>query len=168
MNQKSLKYILLGLVTLIWGLIIYRVIKGLGEDDTKIFGNNVKKKIDYIAAPDSFVLLSNYPDPFLPADSITDTTTLTKDIGPTNNPSPIPSLSVTQPEPPKFDPSIIQYLGMISNPEKKIKVAIVSIAGKEYMASEKEKITDYLIKNITSNNIVISFKSKTYTISKLN
>ena len=160
MNQKKLKYPLIIGTALVWSLIIYRIVKGLGNEDRIAPLTASQKKIDYNQPADSFILVANYPDPFIPAGETVDSIeVLEMPNNATVNPASVPA----QPE---FDPSIIQYTGMISNPVKKIKVAILNIAGREYLAREKEKIADYLVKSIQKDKIVIFYKGNSYTIQK--
>jgi hypothetical protein len=168
MKQQSLKYLLIGLVALIWGLIIYRVIKGLGGDDDKITILPPKKKIDYTSPADSFVLLADYPDPFLPTEDVIDSVDTPNEKVSNASFTNIVPTPVIQPQPPAFDPSTIQYSGIIVNPEKKIKIAILTIVGREYLATEKEKINEYLVKKIEKDRLIIIYKKETYTIPKMN
>jgi len=161
MNQKSLRYILLGGVVLIWGIIIFRVINGLSTDDPV---NLVKKKtisFNYNTTKDSFLLLANYPDPFIPEniainETGNDLLSLPKEPVINNNPP--------APKKPEFDIQLIQYHGMIANPETKMKLAVVNIAGKEYTAREGDKIEPVSIRKITKGGLIVFVEGKSFTV----
>ena len=145
----------------VWGTIIYKVITGLKNKDTIISNNTKSPKFNYTTPEDSFTLIANYPDPFLhndttsfendPRDGINDAALATQPILPIK---------------PSFDLTKIQYHGMIVNPEKKKKVAIISIAGKEYMAKEKERIDDIFISRITKEKITVLINGKVEQVIK--
>lgn len=162
MKQKSFKYVLITAVALVWGLIIYRVIKGLGGDDVSPIAVASVKKIDYTAPVDSFALMADYGDPFQPS--------LTEEEEPvsgmnTEAPVTTPALPVAPP-PPQFDFNTIQYHGMMSNPDSKKKIAILSISGKDYLVKEKEKIEGVTVRKITPDEIVVTVNGKTETVGK--
>ena len=66
MKQKNLKYPLIVGVSLVWGLIIYKVVNGLGNNETVTTMAASQKKINYNQPVDSFALMADYPDPFIP------------------------------------------------------------------------------------------------------
>lgn len=160
MNQKALRYFLFAALALVWGLIIYKIINGLDHRDNVVPVLSVKAETSYNSPKDSFILFADYSDPFLPSDSVY-SEEIDKTVGVAINKEPI----ITKPN---FDLNKIQYHGMISNPENKKKVAIVSIGGKEYMAKEKEKINEVVISKITREKIIVIIDGKSEQIAKLN
>jgi len=165
MNQKVLRYVLIGGVCFIWGAILLKVFNALGQDKEVPQNMVLASQADFISPQkDSFVLLAAYPDPFLPEDaiyeadlSLTDSTEV-KITVPANTPSPVETVDV----------SFIKYSGMIYNPEKKIKAAIVSFRGKDILLKENETAEDVTIKKITANKIIVFYKNKTMQINKSN
>ena len=161
MHQKSLRYILLGGVVLVWGIIVVRVINGLSTDDPV---NLVKKKtvsFNYNTTQDSFMLLANYPDPFIPQNIAANETG--------NDLQTLPKEAVVNINPPaqkkpEFDIQTIHYHGMIANPETKMKLAVVTVAGKEYTAREGDKIEPVSIRKITKSGIVVFVDGKSITV----
>src|SRR5688572_33482241 len=110
MNQKALKYFLVGGVDLVWGLIIYRIVDGLGTDDNmpvlKASGVSAKS---YIPTTDSFTLIADYSDPFIPgADTVDADVALT--AKPVAAPPPPPPV-ITAPPVDAYKEGTIQYLG---------------------------------------------------------
>jgi hypothetical protein len=161
-SQKTLRYFLFVGLAAVWGTIIYKVIKGLNQnDDIPAVQTSKGPKIDYYKPIDSFTLIANYPDPFLPQGD----STIAKNIS-ENIVDDTPARKEALQMKPAIDVSKIQYYGMITNPEKKKKVAIISIAGKEYLAKEKEKIEQLLINKITKEKITVFINGKLAEINR--
>jgi hypothetical protein len=158
MNQKVLRYFLFAALAVVWGLIIYKIINGSGHRDSAAPLLSVKGETSYHSPQDSFILIANYSDPFLPDDSV-DSEEMDKTAT-----AEIKKEAVTAK--PKFDLNKILYRGMISNPETKKKVAIVSISGKDYMAKEKERIDEVLIRKITRENLTVIIDGKAEHIGR--
>jgi hypothetical protein len=55
---------------------------------------------------------------------------------------------------------------MIANPAKKIKIANISIQGKEYLVKERDRVEGYMIKKITAGILIITYKGKKFTINR--
>jgi len=160
MNQKILRYFLFAALAVIWAAVIYRVIKGLAGDDKKIQETFKASKFDYNIPQDSFIITADYPDPFIPnADLMASENDTLQTVSANNTVKiekvPIPEVNV-------------QFLGMISNPEKKKKVAIISVSGKEYLAAEKEKVDGVFISEITKEKIIIFVDGKSRRIARQN
>jgi len=62
--------------------------------------------------------------------------------------------------------SILQLSGIIANPQKRSRVAIITLRGKEYLVREKEKIEGITIKKIERDRIRILYKGELVTIGK--
>jgi hypothetical protein len=162
MNQKPVKYFLIGGVVVVWGLIIYRVIDGLNPDDVPAIKVVNTMATNYIPPTDTFTLIADYSDPFIPGeDTVEADMTVKTAVAPPPSPPP-----VVKPPPDTYKEGTIQYEGMISNPAKKIKLGTIVIKGKEMLVKEKEKVEDYLIEKITAETIVIRYKGKKIPISK--
>jgi len=159
MNQKRLRYALIGGVVLIWGLIIYRVINGLSSDEPVVATKKQISKINYDVASDSFILFANYPDPFIKDE--TDLTFVKDNIPTTSNQLTIPG---TQIDKPLFDFGIVEFRGMIVNPETKRKIAFISVKGREYTVKEGDEIEGLSVKKITATEILVSADGKSAPI----
>jgi hypothetical protein len=59
-------------------------------------------------------------------------------------------------------------MGMIGNPEKKLKIAIITLHGKELLVKEKEKHDGVLIKKIDRDKIGVVYKAKYVEVEKGN
>lgn len=150
-------------VVLVWGLIIYRIFAALGGDDGPEPGTTVAAKPLKQATRDSFSLLANYSDPFLPADAIMESDIMVDSSIVTSNPAVV-NASLPVVEPP-VDISFVRYQGMIANPEKKLRMAMISINGSEHLVKENEVIQDVLIRKITANKLTVTYRKKTFHLS---
>jgi hypothetical protein len=163
MNQKALKYFLVGGVAIVWGLIIYKIVDGLDTEDTmpvlKASGISAKS---YIPTTDSFTLIADYSDPFIPGSDTVDA-----DVALTPKPvvAPPPPV-VTSPPVDTYKEGTVQFLGMISNPAKKLKLGSITINGKDMLVREKDKVDGYVIQKITAEAIVIRYKNKNITVQR--
>lgn len=168
MNQKVLRYVLLTGVFVVWGVIFYKVMAALGEEEN--FPKTLLSAPDtteYSLKKDTFSLLANYADPFLPIGSLE--TPDSSDTDPLKNNSAVTQVQPAinpQPVLPLVDISFIQYLGMIANIERKTKTAMISIRGKETVAKEKDIIEDIEIKSISATKIAVVYKGKKFNISR--
>lgn len=159
MNQKTIRYFLIGGVALVWGLIIYRIAVAATGDDGINAASPLHTQPASLPVPDTFSLYANYPDPFIPDTNTTITTTMG-----TSAVTPSQSAASQLPAATKVDISFIQYHGMITNPSKKIKMALLSIHGKETMLREKESGMGVTIKKMSGSKLVLIYLDNTYTI----
>jgi hypothetical protein len=169
MNQKIVRYCLIAGVVLVWGLIIYRVIDGLSGDDTILPAALPPAKAALLAdKSDSFNLIADYPDPFLPVEDSAGARTGVTSAVTTQvvAPPPAPLNNTRPPDPDAYKEGMIQYLGMISNPEKKIKVATVNIKGTEYLVKEGDKVMGIIIKKIEGERIIIVHRKKNIPVNR--
>lgn len=164
MNQKPVKYALIGGVVLVWSLIIYRIVEGLSPDDNvPAIKSTGTPQVAYIPTTDSFTLIADYSDPFIPnTDTVDEVTAMNKPVAAPTPPPPV----VSKPPEDTYKEGTIQYLGMIANPAKKLKLATINLNGKEMLVKEKDKIEAYLVQKITLEAIVIRYKNKNITIQR--
>lgn len=147
---------------MVWGLIIYRVADGLNPNDNipAIKAANTLTTA-YVAPTDSFTLIADYSDPFIPGSD-------TVDAEVTAIPQPMapPPAVVNKPPVDMYKEGTIQYLGMISNPAKKLKLGSITLNGKELLVREKDKIEGYMVQKISAEVIVIRYKNRNITIQR--
>ena len=167
-----MKYGLIILVTLVWGAIVIRVVGGMSGTDVPVAIAHPRPKTGPPPVRDEFVLFADYPDPFIPEpDSLDELEN--KKTGP-GIPGAGGVLAVSamitapKPMPPPEVQSFLQYTGMISNPEKKQKIAIVNLHGKELLVKEKEKHDGVLIRKIDKEKIGVVYKGKYVEVEKAN
>jgi hypothetical protein len=160
-NNKNVKYILIVAVVAVWATIIYRIVGHLSSGASSPRPPVAVSQNQLVMVSDTFTLNADYPDPFLEeADTTAGDTIL--------NGKPAQARSAgDQLLPPMESPtSIIQLTGIIGNPQKKSRVAIIDLRGKEYLVREKEKIEGFYVEKITKNSIHILYKGEPYTIVK--
>jgi hypothetical protein len=162
MHQKTLRYLLAGGAIFVWGTVMIKIFSSLEQDQA---GPGYTAPVTTPAVfnqVDTFSLLNNYSDPFLPEAAEGDTL-MEINTGKTV----LPTAVITSPPlPEKIDISFIKYLGMIANPDKKLRAAIVSVKGKETIIKEGSQIEEVTIKKVTADKIDILYKGKKYSISK--
>src|SRR5262245_23267452 len=107
MKKNGLKYPLIATVALVWGLIIYKVVNGLGNRETITPLTTSPKMVEYYQPADSFVLISDYPDPFIPKEDTAKEEELKQ---PEKNNVTVTEATVLASPKPVFDPTTaIQY-----------------------------------------------------------
>jgi hypothetical protein len=169
MENKKLKYGLIVVVIFVWGAIIFRVAGGMSAPDLP--AATVRSQ-PVAAAPvrNTYVLFADYPDPFIPEEDSLDEIDIKKTGAGMGNAGPmaggVMNAPKPEPPPPPTVQSFVQYIGMIANPEKKLKVAIISVHGKELLIREKEKKEDVLVRKIEMGKIGIVYKGKYVEIEK--
>jgi hypothetical protein len=152
-----MRYFLVAGAAVVWGLIIYRVASALHDNDPKALSTRPASSFNYTTKADSFLLIADYPDPFIAAEYDEDTVqaVVDKNAGQVNViSSPVPS----------FDRSSVQYYGMIANRATRAKVASISIKGKLMLAKEKDEIEEFIIKKIENDRLVIVWKGEVVSI----
>lgn len=167
MNQKAVRYGLIAGVAVVWGLIIYRVVDGLtGDDDLKPGILAVSKNAVPEEKEERFTLIADYPDPFL-AGGDSSATSVTAPAVAMQTVAPPPVRTTPPPDPNAYKEGMIQYLGMISNPEKKLKIASVNIKGTELLVREQEQVMGFTIKKIEAGGIVVVYRGKKLVINRI-
>ena len=168
MENKYFKYGLIVVVIAVWGAIIYRVAGGLSGPDKPVAAVYHKPKAEAAVVREPFVLFADYPDPFLPeADSIE--LVDGKKTGTAPGPAGYAPGSAPRVEPPEPTvQSFLTYVGMIGNPAKKLKVAIISLHGKEMLMKEKEKREGIVLRKIDKEWIGVVYKGKYVEVGKAN
>ena len=161
MKQGKMRYILIAAVLLVWGSILLRLLKTLNGHEreasvpTPAMGGLTRAKAD------SFVLLANYPDPFLAGDdedpALPDTARYTP--GSASLPAEAPKVPEAAP-----DVSFIKYAGFLSNPATKIKRAFLNIQGIDYFMKEGDAVNGVRIIRIKPEKIAIAYKNRRFEI----
>lgn len=156
MKNKAMTYVLGISVLLVWGIIIYRIVDTVGEDDLPIgvASNNTNKEVynDYALPADTGQLSLNYRDPFgLSKPKDTTVAVVKRDILVNN----------AKPSKPAFDWGFVRYSGYIRNPGSKKLLAIVSINGKTMMMAEGEKADGVQLVSNRQDSIKVTAGGKT-------
>lgn len=166
MENKYLKYGLIAGAIFVWGAIIVRVMGGLSGPALPPPQAYHQQVAMVQASPESFILYADYPDPFLPEPDTLDEIDVKKTAPATFPGGPAPAVAPPAPPPPPTLKSLIQYIGLIANPDKKLKIAILSVNGKELLMREKEKKEGLLLKKIDRDKVIVEYKGRYGEIEK--
>jgi hypothetical protein len=169
MKSKATNYILAAAMVIVWGLIIYRVVDALSDnDDVPISAlplpNSKEPLNDYALVKDTGTLNLNYRDPFNDADLTKDTVQIpVKKLITTRKPANnVFNSSVSKPA---INWGFIKYSGYIRNPKTKKLIALLNINGKSLMLSEGESAEQVkLLKNL-KDSVKVTYNNRTKFIT---
>jgi hypothetical protein len=151
-------YVLITGALIVWGLIFYKIVAGLGSDEVISTVNTQRRSSSQVAPEEDkgFILLSNYRDPFLGHT----TRPVSSGDGIANNSRGIIKNKKTVPkkEAVVIDWSFVKYIGIVNNKETKKKVGLVIINGTEYMVNENDVICEVAILKKERDSILVEFK----------
>ena len=164
MQQKHIKYLLLAGVALIWGVVIYRVLGGMGDNKITAPTPKLVLKIKDSSNYQPYELLVNYEDPFGASDektsveSATDSLIKATDTYLNNN--------STNYSPVKPDISFIQYKGIITNRLTHKKAGIICIKGQDEFIQLHSKLDGILVNAIQKDKIQVTYMDEKYWIKR--
>jgi hypothetical protein len=170
MENKYMKYGLIVGVIFVWGAIVFRVAGGISGTETAAPVTRPRVKASAPVVSESFVLFADYPDPFIPEPDSLDEIEGKKNGFAAAGPAGANALVVSAPKPapPPTLQSFLQYVGMVGNPEKKLKIGIINLHGKELLVKEKERHEEVLIKKIDKEKIGVIYKGRYVEVEKGN
>ena len=152
-GKKNTVYLLIPLVTIIWGVIIYKIFflgnPVIEEGNTSTFQLSGIEK-DTLNAM-KFELVQNYDDPFLGRKK------MVKSV-----PKSVKSKSIVKTAPPKWPD--VRFNGCVSNEDAML--AYLSIRGTTYLAVKGEKLDDIEILELRNDSILLSYKNKSKWLKK--
>ncbi|WP_158829364.1 hypothetical protein [Mucilaginibacter lacusdianchii] len=164
-SNKATVYLLGLMVAAVWGLIIYRVVSAVSEDDTPpVTAAPVTAKKeplnDYALIKDTTSLKFNYRDPFgsekAPAKD-TVQIPVSKLVHPPVGLSSMRPVSTK----PAINWNFIRYSGYIRNPHTKKLIAIMSINGRSLMLSEGEAASEVRLLRNLKDSVKVAYQNKT-------
>ena len=153
MKNKSLIYILIPLVFLLWGLIFYKIFSKIDKQETvfKSLTNNRIKSIEELR--DSFVLKANYRDPFLSLNSKILNNSNELDHLNTNvnkfSKSKFSKFNIVFPE--------LKYFGLIINASSKKKIGLFQVNNRDVLLRENELYNEMKIVRFYNDSVKIMF-----------
>ncbi|MCH5718225.1 hypothetical protein [Niabella hibiscisoli] len=164
-NNPNTKYVLIGLVVLIWGLIIYKIIAGLSGEDTVAPTASFKPPAK-INADTAYRLLNNaYPDPFSNEnifEEIEEDTVLSAGAV---NPAALAGVPAYTPPPVAPQPPAIKYNGYIYNPATKKKTALITYNGRSMVVSVADMLDEKTkVLKIDNQELVVTVKGERFVI----
>lgn len=146
-NKKAL-YVLVPVVLIIWGMIGYRIYKGMSDDtpDFLVEQTNMQPIVEMLE-PDTFSIIAEYRDPFL---------------GKIRSPKPRvnqtkkkPVQVKKKPEPVLIWPSIT-YGGMIKNQKTNKLIAMVKINGKDNLMAVGNVVSEVRLVKVYPDSIKVA------------
>lgn len=155
MKNKSLTYVLLIVVAIVWYNVFFRVVSNFSGDDSGIVPtSNIPQTIGSIDR-DTFSLNANYRDPFGST-----TLAISLPVDPQFNPNPYP---VAKPIPQKvkdFWPKI-EYKGMLRKTSSDNPLAIIFIDDIQLFLRKGEQVFDGItLKTVHRDSVVILYKKE--------
>lgn len=165
MKNKGVTYLLLAAVCLIWGIVIYRLISGMSDDETNNFAQPNEKFVDLDSVSETYSLIASYRDPFLGKSFVSNANTAPRKIvNVVKNTLPIPVIipkSVIY-----IDWSFIQYQGLISNKGKAKLIGLIKIKGEDHMVSVNSTINDVKITFLSKDSVGVIFQGQNRMIGR--
>ena len=176
MTSKYLRYFLMTAVVFIWGVIVYRIVYGLGGAKGAAVRNATTTEPEMAIEVDSFTLNADYPDPFIPEED-----TSTKADGKTGavvaggagvpaSGGPSGAGAAGMPAVPAITKEtvagIVQYKGYFGDPKKRNAIAIVVIHGKGAVVRERDKLEGITIKKIGREELQVVYKGQVWVVEK--
>jgi hypothetical protein len=164
MKNKSVTYVLIGVVVLIWGVIFYRIIHAATEDSSEgstaptrpLVSNNVQE------VEDTFELIAHYRDPFLGKTTFYSNDDQRAGLTRKKKTSAAKTILPT----PAIDWSFIAYLGTIRNKQLKKEVGILRINGNETIVGVNDRVGDVTVLKITRDSATITFQNVRKVLGK--
>lgn len=155
MNNPKIKYLLIVLVSIVWGIIIFRVFN-LFKTPSESYNPNLKvnattQKENNL---DTFSIKANYPDPFLRNTYIFKDTTNDE-----ANSSALKKTVLSQPKPEIkiVWPNII-FKGTVSNLKGDIVSILIVINGSNYILKKGDIVNDIEIQTITTDSVMMKYR----------
>lgn len=153
MKNKKLIYFLIPLVLLIWGLIIFRIIKQIHHSQKPAIDNTSYSKNNNPGPdPDSSALILKYHDPFLHG-----ITFKIYDSGKSDNLFSNNSNLTTVTKAPVNFPNT-RYSGFVINSKNKQKLGLLKIDNKDFLVQEGDVVSGEKIIRLHADSVIISFK----------
>lgn len=152
-GKKIPVYLLVALVLSIWGMIIYRITSSIDHvSDGQLTNSGLeegKARIPLIQ-PDTFSMLTNYPDPFEE-----------RSIAPANQVKPV--LKQARVSAPILT---IRYVGYIKNEVGKKRIALIHKEGKDFFMEEGASLRKMKLIAVWRDSIKVSHKGHVFFIKR--
>lgn len=171
MKNKKLKYVLIPLVIIVWGLIFYKVFSYSNDDEPiLVVSQNTNIKTEVIQEKDSFELSLQYADPFLKKNKAIRSRDYPASVQSENNTIQGARINARnnrrKPIPPSFKATEISYGGEIINDNSKHITAVIRVAGNNKLLSDGDITGQVEILRIFNDSIHVVDQGKERTIFK--
>jgi hypothetical protein len=165
MDNKKLKtYIMLVLAVIIWGYAGFSFFRTFSDKKNQDISTDYHISADNSNSglADTFMLLSNYQDPFLGRSLARSTSSLQAPVR--TRPAVLKKEEVKPAVITDF--SFISFIGMVINPGTGKRVALVDLKGRQHMVSEGEQIEQVTFVKCFSDSIKVSYHDETKFIKR--
>lgn len=150
---------LLLLVTIIWGIIFYRIVFVASSDPILSATESIQPvKYTNTSVPDTFSIFANYRDPFFNKIIPGPASNLNKVKAPT--PAKVEKIVV-----PLKWPSL-SYGGIIKNQKSGKQLVLININGEESIIKAGDEISGIHLLKVYKDSIEVSFQKEKKTVSK--
>jgi hypothetical protein len=166
-QNKKMVYVLIPAVILVWGMIIYKILK-VTDGSSKAYKPAAVKAIEgpANALDETYHLVLNYRDPFFGKQANAPTTTLSTkpkvSSGNLNN----AANDMTDRDMPNEFASRITYHGIIDNPGQGSRVGLMTYQGKRVLVRKDDNIDGFRVLDVKPGQILVSFDNKKFLIVK--
>lgn len=156
MKNKKLLYVLIPGTLLVWGLIIYKVVGGMGGDDNNSFQKIEMPKVSSNEILyDTFSINPNYRDPFSG-----------KQVKKVIISSGQPTIKKNVPPPIVTRWPEIVYGGIVKNQKSNKQLVLVSISGQSTMLKVGESFSNIELLKVFKDSIEVKFGKEKKFIKK--
>lgn len=163
MKKKQLTYVLVTVITLVWGAIGYKLyLSFFSTPELVVQTQKANKPLQLQeAVADTFTLVADYRDPFLG--------NLSRRRNQTSSPVTKPKRQ-TRPTPPKPVKKIvwpaIQYGGLVRNKQNEKTLALVRVNEQNRLMKLGEKHGEIELQGIYADSILVSMNAETKMVAK--
>lgn len=143
-NRKTLVF-LIPVVALIWGMVIYKIVNTLSEEETVI--PFVRTKLDdhtFKVEKDTFSLIALDRDPFLGIKY--------------SRKKNVKQKVVSKKE---IDWPTIEYLGMVSDSDTKSGIYLLSVRGRSHFLQKGDEVDSIKLVKVSQNKVWLKYKNRT-------
>lgn len=171
MNENKTKYLLGVLVTLVWGLVGYRIyMKYFGKEQNVPINRPLVFEEKQKIKKDTFELIKGYNDPFQYAEIQHDERSVPPSLSPSFAYNRYPSVSIEQSKQeikpiPVIFPEI-NYKGNIKSKTGRV-VALLSVEGTVANLAVNESLKDIRVSDIYNDSVRVNYKNVFKTILKV-
>lgn len=158
MKNKSVTYLLIGVVVLIWGLVVYRIFSAVseGESGSSPIATFKSEKKAKVVQDDTFELILDYRDPFLGKISVA--SFLEGEVQQTRKTQKKQSFSAPIAPTSAIDWSFVTYLGAINSKKPGKEIGMFRLHGNEVMMKVKESRGEITVLKITKDSAYIQYQ----------
>jgi hypothetical protein len=152
MKNRQLMYILIPSVLLIWGLIIFKIIKQIHHAQKPATELSPFLKVGEMKGViDTSSLLLNYRDPFLHGVVRSSSSSQSYEDFNSNN------TNLTTAKKPPVNFPITKYSGLVINYKNRHKLGLIKIENKDFLAKEGELVAGERIIRLYTDSVIVSY-----------